>query len=144
MAEGAWVLVADSSRARIFQDDGAGLEEIMDFTEPMAHLHTRDIVSHQWGRRGTATHIAGSIPNADPKEIAAQRFAKRLAEVLNRGALEGMYERLIIAAPPHFLGLLRKALSPSSEHCLTLAIPHDFTAFRADEISERIHVLKRR
>lgn len=109
-----WVVVAESSRARIFATAGprAGLEEIQGFAQPEARLKERDLVSDSHGRSfdsgGTGRHAMGR--EVDQKHHEAMVFSKSIAEHLRRARSDGSYDKLILIAPPAFLGLLRKSL----------------------------------
>lgn len=109
-----WVLVAESSRARIFSTTGprAGLDEIRGLTQPEARLKERDLVSDSPGRSfdsgGAGRHAMGR--ESDQKHHEAEVFAKTIAAELEHAREGGDFEKLILIAPPAFLGLLRKSM----------------------------------
>jgi len=53
----------------------------------------------------------GYRPDKDPGERAKETFAYKLAAWLDGAAHDDVFGRLVIAAPPHMLGELRKAMS---------------------------------
>jgi len=109
-----WIIVADSARARIF-DAEKGLSDI---SEIAALIHTegreqdRDLGSDRPGRSfdsvGGGRHAMSK--HVSPHEHEADLFAKRVADHLKTALQSGEFRRLKLAAPPAFLGLLRKHL----------------------------------
>lgn len=112
-----WVVVAESSRARIFSITGprAALNEIEGLTQPEARLKEHDLVSDAPGRSfdsgGTGRHEM--VRPVDQKHHEAEEFARYIAEHLREEHNRHTFEKLIFIAPPAFLGLLRKATHPS-------------------------------
>src|SRR5512134_1979588 len=105
-----WILVADSSRARLFSVDKslAPLQEVQNFIHPESRAKTQDLTSDRQGRS------PGNGPNMDydvePKRQEAIVFAKELSEHLRNCRHQGLFKKLYIAAAPSFLGLLRTKL----------------------------------
>lgn len=101
--------------------------------DPTAHLHDRDLVSDQpgrksdraplqGGRRGaTAHHATGGERHA--RSHQTQQFVHRIAEALAEAVHDGTVDRLILVCAPHFLGLLRAEL-PSSLSSLIIDEVH--------------------
>jgi len=114
-----WVVVAESSRARIFEMDGlqSPLRELDDLVNPDARAHERDLISDRQGRtfdsRGQGRHA--KQPAASQKEHRSASFARELAVRMEKGRVLGEFENLIIIAAPEFLGTLRKCLSEATK-----------------------------
>lgn len=142
MANGTWVLVSDACRARIFIERGRrGLEELEGFACPASREHIKDRVSDRAGLKPAGGHgvRTGASQEVDPKEAEARSFARHLAEVLHRKLNEQAFEELVLAAPPHFLGLLRGALHESVARCVVASFDRDYTTLDPASLSERIH-----
>jgi protein required for attachment to host cells len=60
--------------------------------------------------------------------------------MLETGLAENAYERLFLIAPPHFLGLLRAALSPGVAKHVERTLDKDYTGLVARELAERIEL----
>lgn len=112
----AWVVVASQSHARLFEAPkrAGSLTEIETLTYPEARLKGQEIESDAPGRafdsKGTGRHSVGN-----PHELrhrGAEKFAREIAHTLERGRVEGRYEKLYIVAEPHMVGSLREALKP--------------------------------
>ncbi len=73
-------------------------------------------------------------------EIESERFAHSIAKVLEGGLADNAYERVVLVAPPHFLGLLRATISPNVAKRVELTLDKDYTALKPDELAERVQV----
>ncbi|MGB5104227.1 MAG: host attachment protein [Steroidobacteraceae bacterium] len=109
------IVVADQAEA-IFYDSSslqAAPREVARISDPLAHLHDRDLVSDRPGRSyesvGGARHAIER--ENDPRQREAVRFARRIARRLDEARRRNEYEQLIVVAGPPFLGLMREELS---------------------------------
>lgn len=113
-----WVVVADSSRVRIFAVERANgpLKEIATIDHPEGRLHERDLTSDEPGRRfataGPQRH--GMAQPVSSKEETTIEFARDLARHLEANRVRGQFHRLYVAAAPRFLGHLREAMEPAT------------------------------
>jgi protein required for attachment to host cells len=116
--EQTWVVVAESSRARIFSLRGylTPMEELKDFVNPAARTPEHDLISDRPGRTTDSTggQRHAKEPQVSPKEQVVLSFAREVADHLEQGRARGDFERLIVAAAPEFLGLLRRSLSDAT------------------------------
>ncbi len=114
-----WVVVAESSRARIFETMGFNqpLREIQDLAHPEGRLPARELKSDRPARivRGRRQEHHQVSPQVEPKRQEAILFARQIADCLESAAVKGEYEELILIAAPEFLGVLRESLSPVAE-----------------------------
>ena len=115
MADTTWVVVADGSRARIFETPGLKLDlrEIEDLV-----------------------NVAPSGPALSEKE--REKFAKTVADHVEQGRLHHRYQRLRFAAEPKFLGMLRKRLSDETRQMIFEDINEDLSALDAREIQAHL------
>jgi protein required for attachment to host cells len=142
MGHETWVLVSDACRARLFADQGArGLREVEGFTCPAAREHVKDRVSDRAGLKpaGGQGVRAGASQEVDPKEAEARVFARFLADTLKKHLHEQAFQELVVAAPPHFLGLLRGALDETVARCVVATFDKDYTLLTIEELDKRIH-----
>jgi len=76
-------------------------------------MHEGDLVSDRAGNDGGSIgqgrHVIDDKISA--REHEKIEFARQLAERLDAGCNAGSFERLVLIAPPAFLGLLRDKLS---------------------------------
>lgn len=112
---GTWILVAESSRAKLYRANNrrSPISEVEALVNPAGRLHEGDLVSDRpgsdGGSMGQGRHVLDDKTSARQQEHIS--FAKHLAERLNAARTDGEYSRLVLAAPPAFLGLLRDNLS---------------------------------
>ena len=109
-----WVLLADGSHARIYENDGVGkgITPLPDgtFDEPV--LSTREINADKPGLSFGSTGISRRRmqPRTDPHRQAKFEFARQLASFLEHGHNDNRFDRLVLVAPPKALGDLRELL----------------------------------
>lgn len=137
-----WVVVADASRARIFESRRRGQElvELETLLHPESRLKTRDIMSDN---EGTVTDRAGegqrrADPRTFPHQVEEEKFARELAGFLDRKRSDNEFEKLIITASPNFLGNLRQRISDQVSRCVVDTLDKDYSRLPKDEIAQRL------
>jgi protein required for attachment to host cells len=116
-----WILICDASEARIFRQDlsRAALMLVRVISNPEGRAREQELVTDEPGRMrksSGSTNLSAMDPKTTAHDAAAQRFAERLAEILDESARHDAYDQLVVAAPAHLLGLLRaKFTAPVSE-----------------------------
>ncbi|MDX1654822.1 MAG: host attachment protein [Candidatus Competibacteraceae bacterium] len=135
-----WILVADSSRAKLFAVNKAlePLREIDSFSHPNGRARTQDLTTDREGRgyaRGSMDH------EVEPKRREAMTFAKELSDYLKSNAHDGQFQKLYIVASPAFLGLLRNKLDNGLSQKLAGVVNKDLT--QLDPVKIRQHLPER-
>lgn len=122
-----WVIVAESSRARLFSIEAKNepLVELEDMLNPPSRMHnsklTTDLPGRAYGSTGSGTkHSMES--KITPKDQAAIDFAKTIAERIEKSRTSGQLKSLILACSPKFLGILRQHLSAETQKLVTRSI----------------------
>lgn len=137
-----WILVADEARARVFEDDGTGaaLVERHSLIHAEGRQHGRDVFADRKPRTqesaGSARHAIE--PHTDPEDVEAGRFARELAHLLEQARHARQFERLLLVAPPHFLGVLRRTIGDGVAALVVGSMSKDLTHEPADVIRQRI------
>ena len=137
-----WIVVADSSRARLFTVDTptAPLTELQDLEHVQARVHDQELTTDLPGRHrndaGGGAH--GYEPKIPPTEEEAIRFAKELAQALYKAFHEHKYGQLILVAPPRFLGHLRQALDKNIAKVVALEVSKDLVMEKPEEIRKHL------
>lgn len=139
----SWLVVADSSRARIFSyEEKAGAWDLEDeIDHPAARAHTSELVTDQQGRTrqsGTGGYAPAMSNEIDAHAQEEVKFARRVANRLANGFDAHAYASLGMVAPPHFLGLLRKHIAGRVANRLVLELDKDYTASSEAELKERL------
>ncbi len=144
--EKIWVLVADASRARYFETDSpmGELRETADMVHPESRLHERAIRTDKQGRAfdssGSGRHALDERESI--REQAATTFAIEIADYLDKARTEHAFDRLIVVAPPKFLGELRERLDDNVRDLISLELDKDLAHIeKAAEI--RTHLPER-
>lgn len=133
-----WVLVADSSRAKLFAADKplAPLHEIESFAHPESRAKTQDLTSDRPGR--SLDNKTFMDYDTEPKRQEAIVFARQLGDHLREGRNKGLYQKLYVVAPPQFLGILRDKLDSQTSELIAGELPKDLTQIKADEIRRHL------
>ncbi len=134
-----WVVVADTSRARIFSADtpASQLFETETLSNPEARLHQGDLVSDRPGRDRNSiagTHDVGH--ESDAKEEQAIRFAAEVCARLELGRVKSQCNKIYIVAAPSFLGLIRKHQTPALKKIIAGEISKNMALKEAVEIKK--------
>jgi protein required for attachment to host cells len=119
------IVVANQAEAAFYDLDSSSGEPkfATRLTDPLAHLHDRDLKSDRPGRfsdhallapgrRGATAHH-GTGGERSPRKHEAEVFARQVAEQLEQARRSGEFDRLVVMAAPTFLGVLRKVLPDS-------------------------------
>lgn len=105
-----WILVANASSANLYMNKGPkqGLEKIRQYEHTASREKASDLVSDRPGHNRSAGNGHGAyVPPTDPKQNEAQQFALKLARDLEQGRTGNEFQRLILVAPPQFMGLIK-------------------------------------
>lgn len=136
-----WVLVADSARARIFAwtDFQGPLVEEQDLTNPEGRRKDRDLAADRPGiTYSSKGHGAHRMQGSSVAEAAVESFARSVADTL-KGGLDGRRcERLVLVAPPEFLGRLRSHLDKQTEKAVVESLANDLSRESAEAIFARL------
>ena len=111
-----WILVADNDGARFYEGD-AQLDELT-LVEEVKQGHGKSLPG--------AGHGA-SEAHHDPHLVREERFARSVALFVNEASDSHRFERLVVVAPPHFLGDLRGEFSNDVTQRVVASIHHDWT-----------------
>jgi protein required for attachment to host cells len=136
-----WAAVADGAKALILVNDGTDRAPVLRVVakNEIENPPTRNQGTGKPGRRpDTGPGQRSAMETTDWHEFEKSRFVGEFAGRLNRAAARGMFERLILAAPPAVLGQLRPALSAQTASCVVVEIGSDLTRHPVDEIGKHI------
>ena len=117
-----WVLVADSSRARIFEVKigSDAFELVSEFPHAGGHKHHHD------GAADAHNHAAHT------------QFARELCHALSQGLNSHRCGRIVIAANPELLGHLRDVADHNLQKHISEAVHKDYTTLNPRELAERL------
>lgn len=160
-----WIVVADSSRARILTPSGeqpkpldeivhfvgrAGytgpekfssphLIEVADLVYPSARLQPHEVEADRPGRvKGPGANEPYDSRHTDFNHKTAEEFAREIIEYLTHARQDQRFDELVLVAPPLLLGVLRKQLPKSLHSLVTREIAKEYTLLPADEIRDQL------
>lgn len=144
-----WILVSDSCRARLFSVASAHRPLVLraEFEHAQSRAREQELVSDRPGRMSQS--VAGGPhpgrgsrsamePGTPAKTVEHERFARTLTAELNTEFSRSAYARLVIAANPEFLGLLRDNLSEPLKKNLVASVNKDYTRLEATALAEQL------
>ena len=113
-----WILVGDGSHARLFQSDDATKPWHLVRTLQREHSREKTGDSHEdAGEHGFARHLVGEL------ETARQA---------------GSFRRLVLVAPPKFLGQVRGELKAPLAACVVDSVDADYTQMAAADLPKHV------
>ncbi len=140
-----WILVAESSRARLFEAKSRlePLQEIADMVHMDAKLHMLELKSDKPGLafdrwKPIAYGKHAKTPEVDPKAHEAELFAKQLGELLEKARGENRFRELVLIAEPKFLGLLHRHLHPETKKLIVKEIAKNLVREREERIRSEV------
>jgi protein required for attachment to host cells len=160
----AFVLVADGRKMLFFRNEGDAAYPNLKVETAQEHPNPRDIdqktdkagraMSTQAGSHAPAgasggdnhaggggagfAQSRGTMGETDYHQQEEDRFAAETAAMLNKRALAGEFEKLIIVAPPKTLGELRKHYGKQVSERLAGELAKDLTGRPVADIEEAL------
>lgn len=137
-----WVLVADRSRAKIFHavpEVRPSYMVLAEFEHPESRQKAQETESDSPGRvqlRGAARSAVE--PHIDRTHLTAQHFATELIDYLHVAYQEHRFEKLVIVAPPLFLGTLRSMYTSHLQQTVLLEVSKDLIGCTEAELQLRL------
>ena len=122
-----WVVVAESSRARIFDvvSRTEPMKEIDDLVNVASREHDRDLTSDVPGRAFDTNGLGGRHsmePHTDPKKQEIAQFAQFVGDRIEKARRVGDCNELVLISSPEFLGLLRQKLDGETQKHISKTI----------------------
>ena len=136
-----WIVLADATSARLYAPgrphrDWALVAELQ---HPEGRARDSDLVTDKPGRvKQSKGYRSAMEPPTPPKKVEVKKFARRLAAALEDGLLRDAYERLILVAPPGFLGVLRGELSDRVRGRIAALVDKDYLHLDQRQARERL------
>jgi len=136
-----WILLADAASARLYASgerpgDWTLLREL---EHPESRMRSSELLSDKPGRVKQSTGSRAAMePHTPRKKVEVERFARELAQALDEGVVSGACERLVLVAPPAFLGVLRDKLPPRVAARVTDVIEKDYLHLDQPTLKKRL------
>lgn len=141
-----WVLLADGSRALLYgvPRTGTPWTLVKEYTHAASRVSEGGLTTDQPGRAHAS--VGGGARSAmesktSPKEVEFEHFAHELAGVLHDGHGQQAYDRIVLVAPPHFLGLLRKTIDDTVAKLIVETLDKDYLHLSEKEFRKHLDAL---
>jgi protein required for attachment to host cells len=132
-----WVLVADGEKALFLRNDGGAMSPDLSVqrVEQQDNPRQADQVSDRPGRRADpGIGQRSAMEEADWHQLAKDRFAAELSDILARMVQKGRITRLVLVAPPKTLGELRQQLHDTVLKTVIAELPKTLTGHSLPDI----------
>jgi protein required for attachment to host cells len=130
-----WVVVGDAAGVKVYESDA--LLEVLTLVDDIDVSPERLRQGDRMERPGV--HLPGAdCARRDPHASTEGRFARAVAQVLNDADGNHRFERLIVAAPPRFLGDLRLSLSRNAGRRVVASFHHDWKYLSRGDLSAQL------
>ena len=137
-----WLVLANASRARVLElRDGGGWTHVADLTHTASRIKGSDLGDDRPGHVEGTGHGLGSAsyqPRTDPHTHEHDRFAREVADVLNRGVAQQRCAGIVLCASNPFLGLVKAHLHLRAANALVRAVPSDYTSLSDEEAARQV------
>lgn len=123
-----WVVLANARVANVYAHmrPGKGLTAVGDQNRQAPQIpmpRDKAGIGHSIGGPGVS-----AVAQKSPKEMADSRFAREIVDGLSEACRRNRFDRLVLIAGPHMMGLLRANLNGSLLAVLIGEIPKDLSA----------------
>ena len=141
-----WILICDASRARLYErgQTDRPWTLVRSLEHPESRLQDTKLVDGERGRQQQSFgHGSRSAmePTTMPKEVEHEAFATELARLLEHDYDVNSYAELVLVAPPHFLGLLRKAIGAKLSKRVLASFDKDYSLLPLHELQPLLEQL---
>lgn len=137
-----WILIANASTARCFEQEKNGSLALLDsFEHPDSRKPGSTLGADRPGHIEGIGHGLGEAsyqPRIDPKSWEHDKFAQELAGYLNKAVAAHRCERVVVIASNPFLGLVKSHLDVQAGKRLAGGIAADLTSYEGRELKARV------
>jgi protein required for attachment to host cells len=134
---GTWVLIADGEKAMFLRNETDAENPNLKIIRKEKQDNPKDIdqSANRPGRvHQSAAHGQSAYEDTDWHQLAKDRFAADLADILYKRAHKGDFDKIIIAAAPNVLGALRDKLHQEVSDKVIAEIPKTLTNHQIADI----------
>ena len=136
-----WIVLADAATARVYEPQ-AGRRDwklIAELAHPQSRQKESELGRDKPGRVKQSTGSRAAMEPPTPrKEVEIEKFARQIAKTLDDALVRKAYDRLVLAAPPEFVGVLRGLLPERVEQCIAATVEKDYLHLDLPEARERL------
>ncbi len=139
LKHGTWVLIADGEKALFLENRTDGEDPFLNVfrEEEQENPPNREQAANRRGRfnDGPSVHRS-AVDDTDWHALQKERFAADLADILYKKAHKGLFDSIVLVAPPNTLGELRDQLHQEVTQRVIGEVPKTLTNHPVDEIEK--------
>jgi len=137
LTHGTWVLLADGEKALLLRNTVDAISPALDVVrkDEQENPSDYDQSANRPGRmKDTGIGQSSAMDDTDWHELAKDRFAHQLADILYKRAHRGDFDRMVLVASPNVLGALRDQLHKTVSEKIVAEIAKDLTNHPLDKV----------
>lgn len=141
LRNGTWVLVADGEKALFLRNDGDEQDLNLNVVreEEQENPSDREQSANRPGRmQDTGVQQMSAMDDTDWHELAKERFADDLADLLYKYAHKNAFEHIVLAASPQVLGEIRHKMHKEVQSRVLAEFPKTLTNHPLDKVEQLI------
>lgn len=133
-----WIVLANARHVSVVSHPGLGkglhvLKGVQWHSNPVGLPRDEAGIGHSIGGPGIA-----ALEQTDHQELADAQFAKTVCDDLQKAKSKAAFDRLVVVAGPHMMGLIRKALSPDLKQAVHAEIAKDLSGQPMQKIETHV------
>ncbi|MDA9918459.1 host attachment family protein [Erythrobacter sp.] len=137
---GCLVLIADSEKALFLRNEGdaRAIDLHVERKKVQDNPSDAEQSANRPGRMFDGTGHKSAVDDTDWHQLAKERFASELADILYKRAHRGDFDKLVIAADPSTLGELRQSLHQEVTNRVVAEIAKNLTNHEMADIEKLV------
>jgi len=139
LKHGTWVLIADGEKALFLRNDLDEINPDLNVVRIEEQENPSDAeqgVEPPGRMEDTGVQQRSAMQEADWHQLAKDRFADELADLLYKYAHKSAFSRLVVVAPPRVLGELRKTVHKEVASRIVAEVDKDLTNHPLDKVEK--------
>lgn len=141
LSQDAWVLVADGEKALFLKNITDAEDPHLEVVRKEEQDNPKDIdqSANRPGRKpDTGVGQVSAMDDTDWHELAKERFADELADLLYAQAHKHRFEKIVLVAPPKTLGELRQKMHKEVASRVIAEVPKTLTNHPLNDIEKML------
>lgn len=138
IVKNALVLIADGEKALFLRNEGDAVYPDLQVEKKKTQDNppNREQAANRRGRMFDGTGHKSAVDDTDWHELAKERFASEVADLLYKRAHSGDFDQLILVATPNVLGELRAQMHSEVTDRIVAEIDKNLTNHPINEIEQ--------
>lgn len=137
LTNGTWVLIADGEKALFLRNTVDAISPALDVVRKNEQENPSDYAqsANRPGRmQDGGVQQRSAMDDTDWHQLAKERFAHELADILYKYAHKGAFDRIVLVAQPKILGDLRQKLHKTVREKVVAEVDKDLSNHPLDKV----------